>query len=270
MTTLYVLGSGSRGNCFAVECGGASLLVDAGFSMKEIQRRAALAGLPLDAVVGIALTHEHGDHACGAARLARVLGVPVLTAAGTWDSLCAAMEGAEHRVLSLTMPAAAGAFRVRACPTSHDAVEPLALVVDAPDGTSVGIAYDLGRPTAALRYLFRGLTAVVLEANHDDVLLRTSGYPPSVQQRIAGVGGHLSNRAAAELLTEIHHDGLGVVVLAHLSQRCNDAMAARAVIEPALRRVGFRGDLHVALQDEPLSPLRVTAPRRVQMALELF
>lgn len=268
MTTLYALGSGSRGNCFAVSCHGATLLIDAGFSAREIQRRAALAGLALESVVGIALTHEHGDHACGAARLARMLGVPVLTAPGTWERLCAVLEGAEHRPLGLSAPASAGPFCVRACRTSHDAAEPLALVVDAPDGTSVGVAYDLGRPTAAVRYLLRGLTAVVLEANHDDVMLRTSGYPPSVQQRIAGSGGHLSNRAAAELLGEIHHEGLGIVVLAHLSQRCNGAAEARATIEPALRQAGFRGELHVALQDEPLEPLRVAAPMRMQMALE--
>lgn len=268
MTTLHALGSGSRGNCFAVASQGATLLVDAGFSAREIQRRAALAGVVLETVVGIALTHEHGDHACGAARLARLLGVPVLTAPGTWERLCAAMEGAEHRALGLTTPAVAGPFRVRACHTSHDAAEPLALVIEAPDGASVGVAYDLGRPTAAVRYLLRGVTAIVLEANHDDVMLRTSGYPPSVQQRIAGAGGHLSNRAAAELLAELHHDGLGVVVLAHLSQRCNGAAEARATIEPALRRAGFRGALHVALQDTPLEPLPVAAPFRLQMALE--
>jgi phosphoribosyl 1,2-cyclic phosphodiesterase len=268
MTTLYALGSGSRGNCFAVSCHGATLLIDAGFSAKEIQRRAAVAGLMLDEVVGIALTHEHGDHACGAARLARLLDVPVLTATGTWERLCAAMEGAEHRSLGFATPAVAGPFRIRACRTSHDAAEPLALVVEAPDGASIGVAYDLGRPTAAVRYLLRGLTAVVLEANHDDVMLRTSGYPPSVQQRIAGAGGHLSNRAAAELLAEIHHDGLGVVVLAHLSQRCNGAGEARATVEPVLRRAGFRGALHVALQDTPLTPMPVFAPERAQMALD--
>jgi phosphoribosyl 1,2-cyclic phosphodiesterase len=178
------------------------------------------------------------------------------------------MGEVRHRAIGLCGRIELGPFRITACPTSHDAAEPLALVIDGPDGTSVGVAYDLGRPTAAVRYLLRGLTAVVLEANHDDVLLRTSGYPPSVQQRIAGAGGHLSNRAAAELLGEIHHDGLGVVVLAHLSQRCNGADAARSAVEPALQRAGFRGELHVALQDRPLGPLTVAAPRRVQMALE--
>jgi len=71
MMTLYVLGSGSRGNCCAVESDGKVLLIDAGFSAREIERRAEQAGLAIDRVSGIALTHEHGDHACGAARLAR-------------------------------------------------------------------------------------------------------------------------------------------------------------------------------------------------------
>lgn len=269
MTTLYVLGSGSAGNCFAVECEGVALLIDAGFSAREIERRAERAGLALDRLRAIALTHEHGDHTCGATRLARRYGVPVLTAPGTWAHLAPAMGSSEHVELGLCARAELGPFTIEACPTSHDAVEPLALAVRTREGASVGVAYDLGRPTAGVRFLLRGLTALVLEANHDDVLLRTSGYPPAVQRRIAGSGGHLSNRACAELLAELHHPGLGLVVLAHLSRRCNSAPDAHAAVAPALRRAGFRGALHVALQDEPLPPLPVAQPVAAQLALAL-
>jgi hypothetical protein len=131
------------------------------------------------------------------------------------------------------------------------------------------VAYDLGRPTAAVRYLLRELSAIVLEANHDDVLLRTSSYPPVVQRRIAGSSGHLSNRAAAELLAELHHPGLGVVVLAHLSRQCNSADDARATVGPALRRVGFGGVLHIADQDEPLGPIAIQPPGGAQLRLAL-
>jgi phosphoribosyl 1,2-cyclic phosphodiesterase len=266
---LFVLGSGSRGNCFAVEADGVAILLDAGFSAREIERRSETAGLELARVAAIALTHEHGDHAAGAPRLARRLGVPVLTAPGTWDRLARRMPHTLHRGIGLQSPLEVGPFRVRACPTSHDAAEPLALAVRTADGTGVGIAYDLGRPTAGVRYLLRDLTALVLEANHDEVALRTSGYPPGVQRRIAGSGGHLSNRAAAELLAELHHPGLSVVVLAHLSQRCNTADDARATVAPALRRVGFGGALHVAAQDTPLPPIEVARPGRGQLQLAL-
>jgi phosphoribosyl 1,2-cyclic phosphodiesterase len=269
MMTLYVLGSGSRGNCCAVEAEGATLLIDAGFSAREVERRAAVAGLDLSRLVGIALTHEHGDHACGAALLARRLRIPVLTTEGTWGRLAAEMEDAEHRRLGLCARAELGPFTVEACPTSHDAAEPLAIVVRDSDGTSIGVAYDLGRPTTAVRYLLRDLTAIMLEANHDEVQLRTSGYPPVVQRRIAGSGGHLSNRAAAQLLVELHHPGLSVVVLAHLSERCNTAAAARTEVGRALRRVKFTGSLHVAEQDEPLPPVLVAQGEGIQLGLAL-
>jgi phosphoribosyl 1,2-cyclic phosphodiesterase len=90
-----------------------------------------------------------------------------------------------------------------------------------------------------------------------------------VQRRIAGSAGHLSNRAAAELLAELHHPGLGVVVLAHLSRQCNSADDARATVGPALRRVGFGGVLHVADQDEPLGPIVIGPPRGTQLRLAL-
>jgi phosphoribosyl 1,2-cyclic phosphodiesterase len=269
MITLYVLGSGSRGNCCAVECDGVALLIDAGFSVREVERRAEAVGLDVGRVAGIALTHEHGDHSCGAAGLARRLRVPVLTAPGTWGRLVGVRDEAEHRVLGLCARVELGPFLIDACPTSHDAAEPLAIVVRGFDGASVGVAYDLGRPTSAVRYLLRNLSAIVLEANHDEVQLRTSGYPPVVQRRIAGSGGHLSNRAAAELLTDVHHPGLSIVVLAHLSDRCNTAADARAIVAPALRRVGFEGVLHVADQDEPLPPILVAQMDGIQFGLAL-
>jgi phosphoribosyl 1,2-cyclic phosphodiesterase len=252
-----------------VEADGAVLLIDAGFSAREVERRAVAAGLDPGRLVGIALTHEHGDHSCGAALLARRLRIPVLTAAGTWGRLSAEMEDAEHRTIGLCARAQVGPFTVEACPTSHDAAEPLAVVVRDQEGTSLGVAYDLGRPTSAVRYLLRDLTAIVLEANHDEVQLRTSDYPPVVQRRIAGSGGHLSNRAAAELLAELHHPGLSVVVLAHLSERCNTAKAARIEVGRALRRVKFRGTLHIAEQDEPLQPITILHADGVQLALAL-
>src|SRR3954466_14945508 len=269
MMRLYVLGSGSRGNCCAVETDGSALLIDAGFSAREVERRATAVGFDLERLVGIALTHEHGDHSCGAALLARRLQIPVLTAPGTWGRLMIRMEDAEHRVIGLCARAEVGPFTVQACPTSHDAAEPLAIVVSDLEGTSLGVAYDLGRPTTAVRYLLRNRTAIVLEANHDEVQLRTSDYPPVVQRRIAGSGGHLSNRAAAQLLRELHHPGLGVVVLAHLSQQCNSAADARATVAPALRRAGFRGALHVADQDQPLPPIVVAPAEGMQFALAL-
>jgi phosphoribosyl 1,2-cyclic phosphodiesterase len=255
VTSLFVLGSGSAGNAFAVATEDEVLLIDAGFSAREMERRAAFAGLELGRASGLVLTHEHGDHTAGAARLARTLRIPILTAPGTWDRLRPRMPTVPFRPLTLLGATRHGGFVIEACPTSHDAAEPIALSITTGSGHRIAVAYDLGRPTTAVRFLLRGAHAIVLEANHDEVLLRTSDYPPAVQQRIAGSGGHLSNRAAAELLAEVSHPGLEAVVLAHLSERCNTADHARAEISPVL--AGYGVLLAVAQQNRPLAPIEL-------------
>jgi phosphoribosyl 1,2-cyclic phosphodiesterase len=253
VTTLYVLGSGSAGNALALARDDEVLLIDAGFSAREITRRAALVGLDLRRTTGIILTHEHGDHTSGAARLAASLRVPILTTTGTWDRLRRRMPTVGFVPLAVMGGITHGSFHIEACPTSHDAAEPVAVSIRCGAGHRVGIAYDLGRPTAGVRFLLRESAVIVLEANHDEVLLRSSDYPPVVQERIAGSGGHLSNRAAAELLQEVVHPGLLAVVLAHLSERCNTAEHARSEVAPVLERHGVA--LHVAPQHEPLRPI---------------
>ena len=108
----------------------------------------------------------------------------------------------------------------------------------------------------------------MLEANHDEVLLRSSAYPPTVRARIAGHGGHLSNREAGLIAAEVVHAGLSVVVLAHLSDRCNTPDLAREAVAAALRGTAFRGRLVIAGQDAPTAALEVGAELE-QLALPL-
>jgi phosphoribosyl 1,2-cyclic phosphodiesterase len=266
MTSLSVLGSGSRGNAVAISSNGKVLLVDAGFSSKELRQRSERAGVVLDNLCGIALTHEHQDHSRGAIRLADHFGVPVLASPGTWAAMTARrLGGSASRRLgsSAYLPirnggrTECGPFTVAGCAILHDAVEPLALTVTTSEGTAIGIAFDFGRPTQALRFHFRALHAVIVESNYDEVMLRTSGYPVSVQHRIAGSGGHLSNRATAQFLGELFQPSLGLVILAHVSQQCNAPEVARQTIEPVLRARGFRGEVHVAEQEQPLQAIQV-------------
>ena len=259
-TMLHVLGSGSKGNAFALVHDGDVLLLEAGFSAREIERRMTAAGLELRQIVGVALTHEHGDHAKGAVRIAQLTDSPLICSMGTWQRLSRGGEPCRWLPTGSRGAAEAGPFRVESCCTSHDAAEPVALGVRLPDDTTLGMATDLGRPTQAVRWFLRERHCLVLEANHDEVMLRTSGYPPVVQQRIAGHGGHLSNDSCASLLGELAHPGLMTVVLAHLSQRCNSEPAADAAVRPALERAGFRGELIFATQDGPMKPVRIRGP----------
>jgi phosphoribosyl 1,2-cyclic phosphodiesterase len=266
VSTLTVLGSGSKGNAVALAAEGAVLLIDAGFSARELARRAERAAVDLGALCGIALTHEHGDHTQGAVRLAARHRVPLLASGGTWTAL-GAPSGVTRIPVTTMGRTECGPFVVSGCALLHDAAEPLALSITTTSGVRLGIAYDFGRATQALRYHFRAVHAVMLEANYDEVMLRTSDYPASVQHRIAGSGGHLSNRATAQLLQELLHPGLGTVVLAHLSEQCNSPEVARRTVEPVLRRCGFRGEFHVAVQDAPLPPISLG---RFAAPLDLF
>ena len=248
---LAVLGTGSRGNAIAVQADGATLLVDAGFGPRTLQRRAEAAGLELTALAGIVLTHEHGDHARGAMALAARLGCGVYATPGTLAALGPDGERG-HPLPPIGESLVIGPFRVDAARTAHDAREPVAVAVTDGAGRRVGIAWDLGRSTSGVRHLLRGAHALVLEANHDEVMLQTGPYPASVRQRIGGSTGHLSNRLAAELAAELWSPRLEVVVLAHVSEQCNDAEVARRTVGQALRRRGFRGRLYVAGQRDPL------------------
>ncbi len=261
MTRLVVLGSGSKGNAFVlIDADGGALLVDAGFSLKELDRRLVAAGIDPGSLRAVTVTHEHGDHAAGAVRMAARQRIPLAASLGTWQALSGRDDRCDFLPLGSRTAATIGPFSLTACPTSHDAAEPIALGITLPNGLAVGVAYDLGRPTQAVRYFLRERHCLVVEANHDTVMLRTSGYPPAVQQRIAGPGGHLANLDAARLLEELHHDGLTTVVLAHLSQRCNSPDAARRAVGPALAARGFAGALFVAEQLGPMAPIALRLP----------
>jgi len=167
-------------------------------------------------------------------------------------------------------PVRVGNLEVSPFLTVHDAVDPVAVTVtDLPSGEKMGVATDLGRPTATVRSALQRCDLLILEANHDDILLRESSYPWSVKSRIASSHGHLSNRAAAELVTELAHPELACVVLAHLSERANDPGLAEQVVGRALHDAGFRGDMHTGRQDRPLAPIDVSALRRRMQPIQL-
>ncbi|HSJ05462.1 MAG TPA: MBL fold metallo-hydrolase [Longimicrobiales bacterium] len=266
-----VLGSGSGGNSTLVEAAGSRVLVDAGFSGRDLERRlreVAVDPAELDAIV---ITHDHGDHTRGMGVLARRFGLRIYLTERTRAACAALLTGSEDiEPYRSSEPFRVGALEVRPFLTVHDAADPVAVTVrDTETGARLGVATDLGRPTAAVRAELAGCHMLVLEANHDDALLWSGPYPWSVKQRIASSHGHLSNRAAAELAQELFHPGLRTVVLAHLSEHCNDGAMAVDAVGSALGRCRFTGRLVVAPQDRPLDPFDVRPSEPDQLALTL-
>jgi phosphoribosyl 1,2-cyclic phosphodiesterase len=159
-------------------------------------------------------------------------------------------------------PFTVGDVRIEPFLTVHDAADPVGLaIVDECTGLRLGLATDLGRPTAQIRHALAGCDLLILEANHDEVLLHASAYPTSVKRRIASSHGHLSNQAAARFAVDLCHPRLAAVVLAHLSHECNRPDLALQVVGAALARAGWTGHLDVAPRDEPGPFLDVEALR---------
>lgn len=265
-----ILGTGSVGNATLVDADGTSLLIDVGFSGRDLENRLRSVGVDPNELSAIVITHDHGDHTRGMGVLARRFDVPLYLTRATASACRDLLNGEEEvREYASSRPFRVGSFEIRPFVTVHDAVDPVAItVLHVDSGSRMGIATDLGRPTSAVRASLAGCHMLVLEANHDDALLWNGPYPWSVKQRIASSHGHLSNRASAQLARELHHPALVAVALAHLSEHCNDAGLALAEVARGLDRLGYRGRLNVASQDEPSEPVDVLALRRLARDVE--
>jgi len=233
------LGSGSSGNATLVEAHGGitvtRMLVDCGFTQRELRARLARAGLTIDDIDAIFVTHEHGDHVGCAVSLARRHGIPLWMSRGTWRAVGApelpdlvhfARDGE-----SITI----GDLLLSPYTVPHDAREPLQPRFS--DGAvHLGVLTDVGSMTAHLIEKLQGCDALLLECNHDLAMLAASRYPASLKARISGRYGHLSNDAAAQILSACLHDGLRHIVAAHLSRENNRpelALAALAEVSGA-------------------------------------
>lgn len=258
-----VLGSGSSGNATLVQAGGTAVLVDAGFSARQIEIRLEKLGVGSEEIAAIVITHDHGDHTRGMGVFARKHGTPLYMTERTRDACASLLRGEEDvRSYRPGRSFTVGDVRVEPFLTVHDAADPVGVaLVDECTGLRLGVATDLGRPTAQIRHALEGCDLLVLEANHDEAMLATSVYPWALKQRIASSHGHLSNQAAARFAAELAHPRLAGVVLAHLSHECNRPELARQVVGEALRTTGWSGYLVVASQDRPLPLLDVEALR---------
>ncbi len=229
-----LLGSGSKGNATLVETGSTRILVDSGFSLKELEWRLGRLGCDAGSLTAVLVTHEHNDHVGGIGPLARKYRLPVWMTPGTWSH-------SQHKLgeipgLSLFNcheGFAIDGIQVHPFPVPHDAREPCQFIFS--DGVRrLGLLTDTGRITQHIETRLSDCDALILECNHDADMLATGPYPPSLKQRVAGGLGHLSNAQSAQTLTRIGTGKLQHIVGAHLSENNNTPELARAALAAAL------------------------------------
>ncbi len=269
---LWVLGSGSAGNAVLIECGESRVLVDAGFGTRTIAGRLKTIGISPASIEACIITHEHGDHACGAAAGARKWGWSLYASEGT-VAASEALQEAQCSGIAVGDSVTLSRMTLTTYGIPHDAASPIGVRVSAiSSGASAVVCTDLGYATESVRALCAEADLLVLESNHDTGMLHAGPYPPSVRARISSRHGHLSNRASAALARDVVHGNLAHVVLAHLSEQCNDHGIAHQCMTDSLRRTRFRGTTSVALQHGVVGPFLPRASRTaasVQFALAL-
>lgn len=241
------LGSGSRGNATLIEAGATRVLLDCGFSVKELERRLAQLDVAADSLDAILVTHEHGDHIKGVGALARRYRLPVWMTDGTFRQGRVGNLPDRRRFTSHQAPFSISDLEVAPYPVPHDAREP-AQFVFCHAGQRLGILTDAGTVTPHVTETLQACDALVLECNHDTRMLADGPYPPALQARVGGRLGHLNNRQAALLLENLEHGRLRHLVAAHLSEKNNTPELVRGQLLSAVPQLEDR--LNICAQDE--------------------
>lgn len=229
-----ILGSGSKGNAVYIESKKTGVLIDAGFSGKQLSTRLSSVGKDIVNVNAVLLTHEHNDHIMGAGVVSRRMRIPIFANAGTFEGAAPKM-GKLHEKKEFTTGGEVTFqdLQIRSFRTLHDTNDPVGFVIS--DGQhSIGYCTDTGKVTHLMAARLLKCNALILEFNHDLEMLRNGPYPLALQQRVRSSHGHLGNLDAADFLKQLLNDRLQYVVLAHLSETNNlPEIAHKAAFEVA-------------------------------------
>lgn len=251
-----VLGSGSKGNATVIHCpDGKNILLDAGFSAKELCTRMDKRAIAPESICGILITHSHDDHIRGCRVFADRFGLPVYETPETAQRISAEKNNAT-RVVLITPGHKFDlcGLTVEPFAISHD-VDAVAYTFHC-NGMKLGYATDLGFTSLLVNTKLKSCHALVLESNYEPEYLRNSGRPLHTKRRIMGRQGHLSNQDAMEAMKELLCCETAHVVLAHLSRECNDRCLVEKMLCETLTDLR-REDVSYAIasQDEPLETI---------------
>ncbi|MDM8523135.1 MBL fold metallo-hydrolase [Desulfococcaceae bacterium HSG8] len=239
-TNVCMLASGSKGNAVFISGGSTAILVDAGLSGIEIERRLKSRGISPRELDAIVVSHEHADHTRGVGVLSRRFCLPVCISRKT-KRVAGSRLGTirDARVFTVGTGFTIGSLTIRPFSISHDAEDAAGFTV-AHNGVKIGIATDLGIATSVVKAHLKDCTVLIIEANHDPEMLIRGPYPWPLKQRVRSRIGHLSNNESRELLEEVRHDGLSHVILAHLSEANNTPEKALNAVSQAMNHCNAR------------------------------
>lgn len=246
-----VLASGSKGNATFVEMDGIRILIDAGISARRIKQELAALGENVEMLDGIFITHEHGDHIKGLPNLVKKYGIQMYSRPATFRAMSCYGELPGDCVNPIIDRIQLGRVAVRAFDIPHDAAAPVGYIIQ---GTSrCVVATDIGNVDDRLQQMLEGAQVLVLEANHDEEMLKQGSYPYNLKQRILGPLGHLSNRRMAQVVAELRRRPQKLI-LAHLSESNNRPELAMDTVKSVLDSYGINNmEIYMTAQNHSTS-----------------
>ena len=231
---IVTFASGSTGNCCLVSDGGVNVLIDAGISARRIVQGLGVLGLAPQDVCGVLITHEHSDHISGLPVLVKRTGMRIFAPSELGEVLRRVKPELSESIDYIPHDGGlcVGDVRITAFPTPHDASASFGYRIE---GSEVfAFATDTGHISDELLEGLQGADTVVIEANHDKVMLKNGPYPPLLKQRVLSKHGHLSNDDCAKLACLLADSGTRQIILGHLSQQNNTPEAAETAVAEAL------------------------------------
>ena len=214
------LNSGSNGNCYYIGNEAEAILIDAGISCRETEKRMKRSGLSMDNVKAVFISHEHGDHISGLPVLSKKYKLPVYITAATERFGNLKLEKKLVKRFKADEPVTIGNLSITAFQKEHDAGDPHSFVVSS-SSVKVGIITDVGIACIKVIYHFKQCHAAFLESNYDEDMLMNGSYPYHLKKRISDGKGHLSNHQALELFKKHRPPFMSHLILAHLSKNNN-------------------------------------------------
>jgi phosphoribosyl 1,2-cyclic phosphodiesterase len=229
--SLYItsLNSGSNGNCYYIGNDTEAVLIDAGISCRETERRMKILGLSMKLVKAIFVSHEHTDHIKGIPVIAERFSLPVYITGATLSGCCDIAPERTKKLIAY-QPVQIGGLSITAFPKFHDAEDPHSFIITCNDIT-IGVFTDIGAPCAHVTKHFNQCHAAFLETNYDEGLLENGRYPYFLKNRIRGGRGHLSNTQALEIFIRHRPSFMSHLLLSHLSKDNNCPAKAKELFD---------------------------------------
>ena len=241
------LASSSKGNCTIIYNDDEILIVDMGITLKDLESKLELLRLDINKVIGILISHEHGDHTKGVGSLFKKYGTQVYCHYNSCDGLIKKTGLSRSQITRFSdVPFMIGSFKVSTFPVSHDVFCVGFNIFE--NANKISIVTDLGYTTTEIVERLYNSRLVILEANHDEkMLIASTKYPAMLKNRILGKFGHLSNINSAKVVASLAQNNVKQILFAHLSEETNTPDVCYNTICTYLKSVGVEPNVNIKL-----------------------